>query len=117
MAHAASLGVAGAHEQLIRPCLEAGRVAELRQALPDPQQGLLRRILGKFAVPKDAMCHCLEPPSVGDDKRGEGFLISSLSRHHQLGIHPSPRGALVNASVTPYKCGSERAFLQSPGIG
>jgi hypothetical protein len=100
MPHAARLGVASAHEQLVRPCLEARWIPELRQALPDLQQGLLRRVFGQFAVAKDSVRHRLQPSSVDDDKGGERLLISSLSRHHELGIHPSPHGAPVSAGVT-----------------
>jgi hypothetical protein len=99
VAHPASLRMAGAHEQLVRPCFEASRVSELRKALPDPQQGMLRRVLGQVSVAKDSMRHRLQPRPVDDHKRGERLLIPSLSRHHELGIHPSPHGAPVNAGV------------------
>ena len=100
MAHAARFGVAGAHQQLVRPRLEAGWVSELRQAPPDPQQGLLRGVLGQLAVAEDALRNGLQPPSVHDDKPGERLLIPSLCRHHELGIHPSPHGAPVEPGVT-----------------
>jgi len=40
-----SFRVAGADEELIRPRLKSGRVAQLGEALPDRQQGLLRGVL------------------------------------------------------------------------
>jgi hypothetical protein len=49
----ASLRIAGAKEDAIRPSLEAGRVAELRKVLPDAQQRVLRRVLGEIDVTQD----------------------------------------------------------------
>jgi hypothetical protein len=49
------------------------------------------------------MGHGLEPPAVGDDKHRKGLFIPALSRHHEVGIHPSPHGAPVAAGViSPY---------------
>ena len=42
-----ALGVAGAHEEPVRPGVKARRVAELGKVPPDRQQRLLRRILGE----------------------------------------------------------------------
>jgi hypothetical protein len=53
----AALGVAGAHEEPVRPGLEAGRVAELRDVLPDRNQRLLGRVLGKVQVAQDPARH------------------------------------------------------------
>ena len=51
-----ALGIAGAHEEPIGPGLEAGRVAELGKVLPDAEQRLLRRVLGKIDVAQDYRC-------------------------------------------------------------
>ena len=89
---------------------------ELRQALPDLQQGLLRRVFGQFAVAAISVRHRLQPSSVDDDKGGERLLISSLSRHHELGIHPSPHGAPVSAGVTSVgKVARSRHFFNFVG--
>ena len=53
----------------------------------------------------------LQPSSVDDDKGGERLLISSLSRHHELGIHPSPHGAPVSAGVTSVSAARSRHFF------
>ncbi len=84
-----SLGVAGAHEEPVRPGLKAGRVAELRKVPPDAQQRLLRRILGEVEVAQDPARHGKVP--IGDLGRKEGvrLLVTSLSSDHEIGIHAS----------------------------
>ena len=84
-----SLGVAGAHEEPVRPGLKAGRVAELRKVPPDREQRLLRRILGEVEVAQDPARHGKVP--IGDLGRKEGvrLLVTSLSSDHEIGIHAS----------------------------
>ena len=68
-----ALGVAGAHEEPVRPGLEAGRVAELREVLPDGEQRLLRRVLGEIEVAQDPARHGKEP--IGDLGGDEGVRL------------------------------------------
>ena len=56
----ASLGVAGAHEEPVRPGVKVRRVAELGKVLPDAQQRPLRRVLGKLDVAQDPVRHRME---------------------------------------------------------
>src|SRR5215217_5969416 len=42
-----ALRVAGVHEEPVRPGVETSRVVELRKVLPDREQRLLRRVVGK----------------------------------------------------------------------
>ena len=73
--------------------LEAGRVAELRQILPDAQQRLLRRILGEVDVAQDPARHGQEPVREPEGKVGVGLPVSSLGSDHEIGIHrPLPLG-------------------------
>ena len=44
------LGVAGAHEEAVRPGVKARRVAQLRKVPPDGEQRLLRRVLGELDI-------------------------------------------------------------------
>jgi hypothetical protein len=48
-----TLGIAGVHEEPVRPGIEACRVAKLRKSLPDGEQRLLRRVLGEIDVAQD----------------------------------------------------------------
>ena len=86
-ARSASLGVAGTHEEPVRPGIEAGRVAKLRKVPPDGQQRLLRRILGKVGVAQDPVRHRVETVADGDGEAREGLLVSALRPSDQLGIH------------------------------
>jgi hypothetical protein len=85
----ASLGVAGAHEEPVRPGVKARRVAELRQVPPDGQQRLLRRILGKIGVAQNSLRHRVESVARGDGKAREGLLVTVLGPSDQIGIHVS----------------------------
>ena len=85
----ASLGVAGAHEEPVRPGVKARRVAELRKVSPDGQQRLLARILGKVGVAQDPERHRVESVARGDGEAREGLLVPVLRPSDQLGIHVS----------------------------
>ena len=97
-----ALGVAGAHEEPVRPGLEAGRVAELRKVLPDAQQRLLRRILGEVEVAQDPARHGKVP--IGDLGRKEGvrLLVTSLSSITRSVSMPLPHDGI----------GSDRCFIR-----
>ena len=84
-----ALGIAGAHEEPIRPGVKARRVAELREVLPDAQQRLLRRILGEVDVAQDPARHGKEP--IGDlgGKDGVRLPVTMLGSDHEIGIHAS----------------------------
>ena len=84
-----ALGIAGAHEEPVRPGLEARRVAELREVPPDAQQRLLRRILGEVEVAQDPARHGKEPIRDLGGKEGVRLLVTSLSSDHEIGIHAS----------------------------
>ena len=86
----ASLGVAGAHEEPVRPGVEARRVAELRKVPPDGQQRLLRRVLGEVGVAQDPVRHRVESVAHGDGEAREGLLVAVLRPSDQLGIHALP---------------------------
>ena len=82
-----ALGIAGAHEEPIRPGLEASRVAELREVLPDGQQRLLRRVLGEVDVAQDPARHGEEPIREPGGKEGIRLPVTSLGSSHEIGIH------------------------------
>ena len=88
----AALGIAGAHEEPIRPSLEAVKVAELGKVLPDAEQRLLRRVLGKVDVAQDPMRHGEEPIRDGIDQFGKRLLVSALCTSHEIGVHAPPQG-------------------------
>ena len=86
----ASFGVAGAHEEPIRPGVKARRVAKLRKVSPDGQQRLLRRIFGKVGVTQDPVRYRVEAVADGDGEAREGLLVTLLRPSDQLGIHVRP---------------------------
>jgi hypothetical protein len=75
------------HEEPVRPRLEAGGVAELREVLPDGEQRLLRRVLGEVHVTQNPARHGKEP--IGDVAGKEGVcpLVTALGPDHDVGIH------------------------------
>ena len=85
----ASLGVAGAHEEPVRPGVKARRVAELRKVSPDAEQRLLRRILGEVGVAQDPVRHRVESVAGGNGEAREGLLVTVLRPSDQIGIHVS----------------------------
>ena len=78
MARLASLGVAGAHEEPVRPGFKAGRVAQLRKIPPDVQERLLRRVLGEIGVAQDPERHRMEPIASGHGQAREGLFVAVL---------------------------------------
>jgi hypothetical protein len=82
-----ALGVAGAHEEPVRPGLEAGRVAQSREVLPGGEQRLLRRVLGEIEVAQDPARDREE--SIGDPggKQAEGRLVAVLGADHEIEFH------------------------------
>ena len=90
MAVPASLGIAGAHEEPVRPGVEARRVAELREVAPDGEQRLLRRVLGEIEVAQNSVRDRVEPIPDGNGKAREGLFVAALRSSHEIGIHASP---------------------------
>ena len=86
----ACLGVAGAHEEPVRPGVKARRVAELRKVPPDGEQRLLRRVLGEVDVAQDPVRHRVEPVADGDGEAREGLLVTVLRPDHEICIHALP---------------------------
>ena len=86
-ARPASLGVAGAHEEPVRPGVKARRVAELRKVPPDGQQRLLRCIFGEVEVAQDPVRHSVEPVARGDGEAREGLFVAVLCSDHQICVH------------------------------
>ncbi len=87
-----ALGVAGAHEEPVRPGVEARRVAKLRKISPDGEQRLLRRVLGELDVTQNSMRDGVEPITCGHGKAREGLFVAALCSSHQIGIHASSTG-------------------------
>ncbi len=99
----AALGVAGAHEEPVRPGVKARRVAELGKVSPDGQQRLLRRILGEVGVAQDPVRHRVEPVADGDGEAREGLLVTALRPDHQIGVHaPSAAAPRWTRALTRY---------------
>jgi len=94
--------VARVHEKPVRPGLEASRLAQLRKVLPDRDQRLLGRVLGKIEVPQDPARHGEEPVGDLSGDHGVRTLVAALCPYHELGVHaPStPDGRLVRPPVT-----------------
>ena len=100
------LGVAGANEEAIRPGVEARGVAKLRKVLPDAQQRLLRRILGKVEVAQDPARHGQVPIRDPGGKVGKCPLVSVLGLDHEIGIHaPSASVDIGRAVCRPHGMG------------
>jgi hypothetical protein len=85
-----ALGVAGAHEEPVRPGFETRRVAEGRKVPPDAQQRLLRRVLCQVDVAQDPVRHGMETVAGSDGQAREGLFVTPLRSGHQLGIHALP---------------------------
>ena len=109
-ARPASLGVAGAHEEPVRPGVEARRVAESRKVPPDGEQRLLRRVLGEVDVAQDPVRDRVESVAHGDGEAREGLLVTALRPSDQLGIHASSAavGARWIRALTRYGCPARR---------
>jgi hypothetical protein len=75
-ATAASLPVAGMHEQSSQPGVEAIDVPERRQFTPGEHEGLLDGILGEPEIAQDPIRDREEPIASGARQAGKGFLIS-----------------------------------------
>jgi hypothetical protein len=63
----------------------------LGKVLPDGEQRLLRRVLGKVEVTQDPARHGKEP--IGDLGGNEGVrpLVAVLGSDYEIGIHASPQ--------------------------
>ena len=82
-----SFVVAGTDEQPIRPGLEALRITQLGQSLPDVQERLLGRILGLVDITQDRMGDREERSCSLAGQASERLLIAMLSSRHQLDVH------------------------------
>jgi hypothetical protein len=87
-----AFGVAGTHEQPIRPGVKARRIAKLRKVSPDGQQCLLRGIFGEIGVAQDSVRHRVQSVANGHGQTREGLLVSVLRPTHQIDIHIPPAG-------------------------
>ena len=85
-----ALGVAGAHEDPVRPGVKVRRVAQSREVPPDAQQRLLRRVLGEVGVAQDPVRHRVEAISHGDGEAREGLLVAALCAPHEIDVHVPP---------------------------
>jgi hypothetical protein len=83
----AGLRVTGAHEEAVRPGIEACRVAELRKVPPDAQQRLLRRILGKAEVAQNPVRRGQEPIGSRSGEGRERPFVAVLCQFHEIGVH------------------------------
>jgi hypothetical protein len=120
MAGLACLGVAGAHEEPVRPGVEARLVVELGQVSPDAQQRLLRRVFGEVDVAQDPVRHGMEAVPHGDSKAREGLLVAVLGSHHEIRIHALTQEASARAgALTRYGLGGwvGDSIFDSRGIG
>ena len=103
VALASALGVAGAHEEPVRPGVKARRVAEVRKVPPDGEQRLLRRVLGEVGVAQDPARHRVETVAHGNGEAREGPFVAVLCETHQLRIHPHPSlGQRSSSMPDPY---------------
>ena len=108
----ATFGVAGAHEEPVRPGVKARRVAKSRKVSPDAEQRLLRRILGEVGVAEDPLCHRVEPVAHGNGEAREGLFVTALRQNHELGIHatsakaPDRSRTLIPYGRRPARCDS-----------
>jgi hypothetical protein len=74
----AAFGVAGAHDNPVRPGIEARQVAELRKVSPDAHQRLLGRIGGEIIVAKDPGGHREETVTQRHGEQSEGLAVTLL---------------------------------------
>src|SRR5207245_4900207 len=81
--------VTGAHEEPVRPGVEARRVAETGKVLPDGEQRLLRRVLGEVDVAQDPARDGKESIRDPGGNQPEGRLVTVLGEDHEVGIHAS----------------------------
>ena len=83
---------ARADDESSQPCLELGRVAQTRQALPGPQQGLLDGIASEVGVPQRQPRDTVHPGQGVSSQRRERLPIPSLSHFHERSV---PMGSLT----------------------
>jgi len=74
----ATFGVAGAHEEPVRPGVKTRRIAKLGEVSPDGQQRLLRRVLGEMDVAQDPVSHRVKPATGSEGEAREGLFIAVL---------------------------------------
>jgi hypothetical protein len=87
---AMGLGIAGPHDEPIRPRIKALRVAKLGEVPPNRQQRLLSGVLGEVQITQDAVGQGMEPPTGGESKASERRFIALLGPDNELGIHVPP---------------------------
>ena len=83
----APFGVAGAHEEPVRPGVEARRIAKLWKVPPDGEQRLLRRVLGELKIAQNSVRDCMEPIPHGQGEAREGLFVAVLRSSHEIGVH------------------------------
>ena len=86
-AQAASLVIAGVHDEPAEPGVEAIRVPQLRELPPGPDERLLRRVLRPVRVPEDEAGQGVEPVGRGADERGERIVVAAHRQQHVRRAH------------------------------
>ncbi len=87
MASLPALGVTGAHEEAVRPGLEAGRVAQLGELSPNVEQRLLSCVVGEMDVAQDPMRHSVESVAHGHGEARECLFVALLRPNHEISVH------------------------------
>jgi hypothetical protein len=89
-ARPAGLRVASPEEQPVRPGIEAGRVAELRQVTPDAEERLLAGVLGEVRVAQDPVGDRVQSITHVDREARKCPAIEALRPDHEVDVHVPP---------------------------
>ena len=96
------LGVAGVHQEPVRPSLEARRVAQLRQLTPDVQQRLLGGVLSLVGIGQDVLGHPEKAVEHGVGQVRERALVAALCPKDVFDVHGPPVRAPMSWRLTGY---------------
>jgi hypothetical protein len=83
--------IAGAHEQLLDPGVEAVGVAKPADGGPGAQQRLLDGILGQLIAPEDQPGDIEEAIDGTRDQRREGLMVAALCPDDEVSLHTASR--------------------------
>ena len=78
---------AGPDDDPVRPGVEAVRVAQPRQLVPDRDQGLLQRILGQVVVAQDPVGGGEQAAGRQAHQRLEGLLVATRRSCYEVTLH------------------------------
>ncbi len=82
---------AGAHDEAVKPGVEAVGIAERGQITPGSDERVLDGVLGLFDIPQDQPGGTIQPGDRGACQLGEGVMIALPRSLHEFSLHDAPR--------------------------